>query len=73
MSEVQVYQKSHDSIVVIHTAFLCSDFPIWHSLFSAAAPLTFQDPVSFLLCSFPFEVPHQIRGDKWVWRQCCTG
>lgn len=33
-------------IAVIHTAFLCSDFPIWHTLFIAAA-LLFQDPVSF--------------------------
>lgn len=40
-------------VVVIHTAFLCSDFPIWHPLFIAAALLLFQDPVSFYFVLFP--------------------
>jgi len=40
-------------VVVIHTAFLCSDFPIWHSLFISAALLLFQDPVSFYFVLFP--------------------
>lgn len=54
-------------VVMIHTAFLRGDFPIWCPLFIAAALLLFQDPVSFLLCSFSFEVSHQFREDKWIW------
>lgn len=41
--EVPTYPKSHNSIAVFDTVFLCGYFPIWHPLFTAAA-LFFQDP-----------------------------
>lgn len=41
--EVPMYPKSHNSIAVFDTVFLCGYFPIWHPLFTAAA-LLFQDP-----------------------------
>lgn len=43
-------------VVVIHTAFLCGDFPIWSPLFIAAALLLFQDPVSFYFVLSPLRL-----------------
>lgn len=45
-------QRAKAPVVVIHSVFLCGDFPIWPPLFAAAA-LLFQDSVSFCFVLFP--------------------
>lgn len=52
-SVIQVYKRDIFLAVVIHTVFLCCDFPIWHPLFIAAALLLFQDSVCFYFVLFP--------------------
>lgn len=72
-SVVQVHQKSHISCCSVSPCISVLWFSHLASFIHSSSSSSLPRFCLLLLCSFSFEVSHQFREDKWIWRQCCTG